>query len=79
MQKFRETFRQTSEKFKKEAKSAHEKVVKDRLEFTQRKRNIQELISTKSKFNYMSKINDEMERIKECQDRLRYIEYEPNP
>lgn len=32
-----------------------------------------ELAETKSKFNYMYKVNEEMNKIKECQDKLRYI------
>ena len=56
--------------------NSHEKVLKERQEFSQRKRNLLELASTKSKFNYMSKINDEMAKIKECQHRLKVCELE---
>ena len=35
-----------------------------------------DLASTKSKFNYMSKINEEMMKIQECQARLRHLEKE---
>lgn len=44
-----------------------ERVKKERADFQIRKKNLNDLMTTKSKLNYLSKINEEMQAIKEFQ------------
>ena len=49
---------------------AHDRAVKEKQEGLERRRNLSELASTRSKFNYLTKINQQMQAIKDCHDRL---------
>lgn len=67
MQVFRETLRASQEKAKEYAEESAERVKKERFNFHIRKKNLTELNTTKSKLNYLSKINEQMQAIKEYQ------------
>lgn len=69
MQVFRETLRASQEKARQYAEESAQRVKKERLNFQVRKKNLTELNTTKSKLNYLSKINEEMQAIKEYQVR----------
>ena len=55
---------------------AHQRAVKEKEESQARKRNLSELASTRSKFNYLSKVNNQMQAIKDCHDRIYQISRE---
>jgi Asp-tRNA(Asn)/Glu-tRNA(Gln) amidotransferase B subunit len=64
---FRETLRAIQEKERNLAEVSAERVKKGRADFQIRKKNLTDLMTTKSKLNYFSKINEEMHAIKEYQ------------
>jgi DNA repair exonuclease SbcCD ATPase subunit len=67
MQVFRETLRMSQERVQNWTEESAEKVKKERANFQIRRKNLTDLNSTKSKLNYLSKINEEMQAIKEYQ------------
>ena len=65
--------RWSNERYRQHVEESAEKVRKEHGSFMLRKKNLNELMATKSKFNYLSKINEEMQVIKDYQQMIDLI------
>jgi hypothetical protein len=71
---FRETLRMRQEEERRCADESAERVRKERASMQVRMKHLSDLTSTKSKFNYLSKINEEMQAIKEYQVSMKFTQ-----
>lgn len=60
----------SEEKIKQSIEKSAEEIRKNREKFIIRKKHLNELISTKSRFNYLSKVNEELIAIKDYQRKI---------
>lgn len=67
MQIFRQTLKAKQEKTQAWVDNSAQKIKKQRATFQVRKKNLADLNATKSRFNYLSQVNQEMQAIKQYQ------------